>query len=161
MKRILILKFITLLGVALFFNSCGKQPFYEKVYSFENKEWNQQVKPSFTVDIKDINQEYNFIVTLRTTTDYKYSNLWIFMNTETPNGEKAREPFQIPITFPDGSWVGTKTGTIVEHPLRFNKRKMPIAGKYTFVLEQGITESDIDEVLDIGFRVEKVEIKNQ
>lgn len=156
MRRIAILKFIVLLTIAVLLNSCGEQPYYEKVYSFENKEWNQQVKPSFTVEIKDINKEYNFIVTLRTSTDYKYSNLWIFMSTITPDGQKAREPFQIPITYPDGSWVGAKTGTIVEHPLRFNRRKMPKAGKYTFTLEQGITESVIDEVLDIGFRVEEV-----
>jgi gliding motility-associated lipoprotein GldH len=156
MRRIAILKFIVLFAIAVLLNSCGEQPYYEKVYSFENKEWNQQVKPSFTVEIKDVNKEYNFIVTLRTSTDYKYSNLWIFMSTITPDGQKAREPFQIPITYPDGSWVGAKTGTIVEHPLRFNRRKMPKAGKYTFTLEQGITESVIDEVLDIGFRVEEV-----
>ena len=133
--------------------SCSEKPFYEKVYSFDGNEWIQRVKPSFAVDIKDIEKEYNFIITLRTTTDYKYSNLWIYMNTITPDGTKAREPFQIQITNPDGSWAGIKTGTIVEHPLQFNKRKLPKKGKYTFTLEQGITESKIDEVLDIGLRV--------
>ena len=133
--------------------SCSEKPYYEKVYSFENNEWTQRVKPKFVVEIKDINKEYNFVVTLRTTTGYKYSNLWIYMNTITPDGTKAREPFQIPITNPDGAWVGIKTGTVVEHPLQFNKRKLPNNGKYTFVLEQGITDSKIDEVLDIGFRV--------
>ena len=133
--------------------SCSEKPFYENVYSFDGNEWTQRVKPSFAVDIKDIEKEYNFIITLRTTTDYKYSNLWIYMNTITPDGTKAREPFQIQITNPDGSWAGIKTGTIVEHPLQFNKRKLPKKGKYTFTLEQGITESKIDEVLDIGLRV--------
>lgn len=78
------------------------------------------------------------------------------MNSVTPDGLKVREPFQIPITYPDGSWVGAKTGTIVEHPLHFNKRKLVQPGKYVFSLEQGITESIIDEVLDVGFRVEVV-----
>jgi gliding motility-associated lipoprotein GldH len=133
--------------------SCSEQPFYEKVYSFKNNEWSQRVKPSFTIDIKDINIEYNFAITLRTTTDYKFSNLWIYMNTITPDGTKAREPFQIAVTNPDGSWAGIKTGTIVELPLQFNKRRLPKKGKYTFTLEQGITDSKIDEVLDIGLRV--------
>jgi gliding motility-associated lipoprotein GldH len=133
--------------------SCSEQPFYEKVYSFKNNEWSQRVKPSFTIDIKDINIEYNFVITLRTTTDYKFSNLWIYMNTITPDGTKAREPFQIAVTNPDGSWAGIKTGTIVELPLQFNKRRLPKKGKYTFTLEQGITDSKIDEVLDIGLRV--------
>ena len=136
-------------------SSCSEQPFYEKVYSFKNNEWSQRVKPSFTIDIKDINIEYNFAITLRTTTDYKFSNLWIYMNTITPDRTKAREPFQIAVTNPDGSWAGIKTGTIVELPLQFNKRRLPKKGKYTFTLEQGITDSKIDEVLDIGLRVTK------
>lgn len=139
--------------VVVFLQSCTTPPFYEKVYSFEDNEWKQPVKPSFTVDIQDINKEYNFIVTLRTTTDYKFSNLWIYMNTVTPDGTKAREPFEIHITNPDGSWTGKKTGTIVENLLKFNKRKLPKKGKYTFTLEQGITTSKVDEVLDIGLRV--------
>lgn len=142
-----------LLFIAGMFFSCTEQPYYDKVYSFKNKVWSQRVKPSFTVDIKDINKSYNFIITLRTTTDYKFSNLWVFLNTTTPDGIKAREPFQIIITNPDGSWVGSKTGTIVENYLPFKKRKLPLKGKYTFTLEQGITDSEIGEVLDMGFSV--------
>jgi len=36
---------------------------------------------------------------------------------------------------------------------------MPEKGNYTFALEQGITASAIDEVLDIGLRVEEVSKK--
>jgi hypothetical protein len=75
------------------------------------------------------------------------------MNTKTPNGEKAREPFEIKITNPDGSWIGKKTGTIVENSLNFKRRKLPLKGKYTFILEQGITDSKINQVLDIGLVV--------
>jgi gliding motility-associated lipoprotein GldH len=120
---------------------------------FENKEWKQNVKPSFIVDIKDATKEYDFVLTLRTTTEYKFSNLWIYMNTQTPNKESARESFEIKITNPDGSWIGKKTGTIVENSLNFKRRKLPLKGKYTFILEQGITDSKIDQVLDIGLVV--------
>ncbi|MGB0915021.1 MAG: gliding motility lipoprotein GldH [Crocinitomicaceae bacterium] len=145
--------FVLMLGLIL--TSCGDQPVYEKVYSFDGMTWEQNVKPEYSVDVKDINQEYDFTLSLRTTTDYKYNNLWVFMKTESPDGTSAREPFEIMITNPDGSWIGNKTGTVVETPLYFKSRKLPLAGKYTFTLEQGITESEIDEVLDLGFRVEK------
>lgn len=128
---------------------------YEKVYAFENEEWTQKVKPLFKVDITDTTKEYDFILTLRTTTDYQFNNLWIFLNTTTPSGQKAREPFEIKITNPDGSWAGKKTGTVVEIPLYFRRRKMPEKGQYKFLIEQGITESKIDQVLDIGLRVEE------
>lgn len=150
------LSWFGILTLVVLLVSCSEKAYYEKVYSFESKEWDQRVKPSFTVEIEDTTKEYNFIVTLRTTTDYKFNNLWIFMNTKSPKGEKGREPFQIYITNPDGSWIGKKTGTIVENQLRFNQRKMPQKGKYKFTLEQAITASTIDEVLDIGLRVEEI-----
>lgn len=143
-----------------FMISCGDQPQYEKVYSFKNKTWEQDVKPVYAINILDLNKEYDFTLSLRTTTDYKYNNLWVFMKTKAPDGTIAREPFEIKITNPDGSWIGNKTGTIVETPLYFKRRKMPLKGKYVFTLEQGVTESEIDEVLDLGLRVEIAKEKN-
>ena len=143
-----------LIGLIAICFSCGKTPFYEKAVSFEGKEWTRNLKPYFTVDIKNIEQEYDFTLSLRTTTDYKYSNLWIFLKTIAPDGTSAREPFEIVLANPDGSWVGNKSGTIVETPLSFTKRKLPLKGKYKFIVEQGITNSEVDEVLDISFIVE-------
>ena len=145
-------KAVVLFSLA-FLISCESAPTFEKSYIFVNKEWKQDIKPSFTVDIKDASKDYDFVLTLRTSTEYKYSNLWVYMNTKTPNGEKAREPFEIKITNPDGSWIGKKTGTIVENSLNFKRRKLPLKGKYTFILEQGITDSKINQVLDIGLVV--------
>ncbi len=152
------LKTSLLVGMlVLFLASCGKQPFYEKAYSFSGREWKQDVKPEYEVDFTTIDPLYDFTVSLRTSTDYKYSNLWIFMKTETPDGTIAREPFEIQITNPDGSWIGEKSGSIVTTNLYFSRRKMPLKGKYTFTLEQGITESMIDEVHDLTFIVNQVE----
>ena len=145
---------LVLLFGLLLLTACGEQPLYEKVYSFEGKEWKQEVKPEYKVKIDNIANEYDFTLSLRTTTDYPYSDLWVFMKTVAPDGTTAREPFKIQITNADGSWIGNKTGTIVETPLYFRRRKLPIKGEYTFTIEQGITESVVTEVLDLGFRVE-------
>jgi gliding motility-associated lipoprotein GldH len=147
---------IIFLAATVILSGCEQAPVYEKVYAFENSKWGQKQRLNFSVDIQDIDQEYDFIITLRTTTDYQFNNLWIFLNTTTPTGQKAREPFEIKVTNPDGSWAGIKTGTVVEFPLKFKSRKLPEKGKYSFTIEQGITSSEIDEVLDLGFRVDRV-----
>lgn len=149
-------KIVSIVVGSMLVSSCVEAPTFEKSYAFEDEQWDQKVKPSFTLEIKDIEKEYDFVLTVRTTTDYKYSNLWIYWNTTTPDGEKAREPFEIKITNPDGSWIGKKTGTIVENSLYFKRRKMPVKGKYVFVLEQGITSSKIDEILDVSLLVQEV-----
>lgn len=136
---------------------CGKAPIYEKSYSFKSKEWTRDVKPSFEVDISDIEKKYNFTILLRTTTDYNYSNLWIFLKTEAPDGTSAREPFEIILANPEGAWLGNKTGTVVETALYFKERKLPLKGKYKFTIEQGITSTLVDEVLDITLIVDEQE----
>lgn len=82
------------------------------------------------------------------------------MKTETPDGTSAREPFEIKITNPDGSWIGEKSGSIVTTPLYFRRRKMPKAGTYKFTLEQGITESVIDEVHDLTLQIDYAKADN-
>jgi gliding motility-associated lipoprotein GldH len=142
------------LFVAITLLSCSEAPFYEKAYSFDNKEWKQDHRLKFEVDIMDLDKEYDFILSFRTTTDYNYNNLWFFMKTEAPDGSNSREPFEVKVSNPDGSWIGTKTGSIVETPLVFSRRKLPLKGKYKFVIEQGITESKVDEILDVVFTVD-------
>lgn len=138
--------------------SCSEAPFYEKVVSFKDSSWTLAQKPKFEVVIEDTTILYDFVVTLRTTTDYKYSNIWFFWTTKTPNGESVREPFELKTNNPDGSWIGKNSGTIVENQLHFRQRKMTPKGKYTFTLEQAVTDSKLDEVLDIGLKIEKVKV---
>lgn len=136
--------------------SCDNDATYKKTYAFKNKEWQQKVKPSFVFEVKDSTKVYDFALTIRTTADYKFSNLWLYWNTTTPQGEKAREPFEIKIADPEGRWVGKKTGTLVENTLYFKRRKMPTNGKYVFTLEQGITNTSLDQLLDVTLSIDEV-----
>ncbi len=147
-------------AVLILLGSCGEKPFYEKAYSFDGREWKQDEKLVYEVDFEDVSKPYDFTLSLRTSTDYKYNNLWLFMKTETPDGTTAREPFEVKITNPDGSWIGEKSGSIVTTPLYFRSRKMPVKGTYKFTLEQGITQSTIDEVHDMTLIIDEAEGNN-
>lgn len=144
------------LVLALVLASCTKQVFYEKSYSFPDNTWNLKVKPVFKVEIKDTSKFYDFTITLRTTTDYAFNNCWLYLNSKTPNKIRAREPFEIKITNEDGTWRGNKSGTIVENMLQFKRRKFNIPGTYYFKLEQAVIQEDLNEVLDVGIRMEEV-----
>lgn len=146
--------------IALLLTSCGEQPLYEKVYSFEDRTWSVDQKPEFKVSIEDTTSVYDISLTLRTTTDYKFSNLWVFLKTTIPDGQSERKPFQIRIANEDGSWIGNKTGSVVETSLDFPARKLPMKGEYIFTVEQAVTQSVIDEVLDIGLSVKETKASN-
>jgi gliding motility-associated lipoprotein GldH len=133
--------------------ACGEKPFYTKNISFKDNTWNVDQKARFDVQVKDTSSNYGFRLVLRSTTDYPYSNLWIFMKTIAPDGSEAREPYQFRITDEGGYWLGERSGTTVETELSFASRKLPAKGKYTFIIEQAITEKEVDEVLDLVFEV--------
>lgn len=139
---------------ALLLASCSQDAIYTKAYRFKDEQWAQNVKPQFDVDIQDTTQLYDFIFTLRSTTDYAYNNLWIFLRTTPPIGKSVRAPYQIKMADPNGNWIGNKSGTIVEHQLIFKRRKVPFKGKYKFELEQAITQKRVAEVLDISLAVQ-------
>ena len=67
---------------------------FEKSYSFKGNKWTQDVKPAFKVEIQDTSKAYDFTINFRVTTDYAYNNVWFYLNTKTPDGLTAREPFE-------------------------------------------------------------------
>lgn len=146
-------KFLPIIGLVLLLASCGETPLFTKSVSFKNNEWKQDVKPVFRVNIPDTTNYYNITITLRTTTDYAYSNLWFYLHSKTPKGQTGREPMQLEIANPDGSWIGEKSGTIVTTTAGFNHRKFPQIGWYTFTFEQGITQEVAKEIIDISYTV--------
>ena len=140
----------------LLLTACQDQPYFQQFYSFKNNTWARKNSPAFKVEIKDTSKAYNFILTLRTSTSYAYSNVWIYLNSKSPNKEFAREPFELKITDEKGRWLGKKTGSIVENRMVFRNRKLAKPGIYHFVFEQGITKKVLYNVLDLGLEIEEV-----
>jgi gliding motility-associated lipoprotein GldH len=135
--------------------SCQQDEIPVGAFSFHENKWEQKVKPTFELELSDTTNVYDFFITLRTTTDYKYSNLFIYVEEIPPFGPSFRTRHEIPIANPDGSWIGEKTGTIIENKFLVKRAKVPFIGKYKFIIEQAITDQEVSDVLDISFQVKK------
>jgi gliding motility-associated lipoprotein GldH len=130
-------------------------------YEFENETWIKGYKPQFTVEIKDTTKLYDFLFVIRTNTSYSYSNMWLFLHSTPPKGKKSKEALQVKIADESGKWIGNKTGSSVEHYVKFANRKMPQVGKYSFVLELATVEKELSDVLDISFVVREAELNTK
>lgn len=113
------------------------------------------MKPLFKVHIPDTTNLYTIEITLRTTTDYAFNNLWFFIHAKPPKGAVGREPVEIKLAHADGSWIGEKSGTVVTTSVYYRHKKFPQKGNYYFTLEQGITEDAVGEIMDITYTVTK------
>jgi len=136
--------------------SCSDNFHYQKTYDFKNRIWTNRDSVIFSINIDDTTALYRFELTLRTTTEYAYSNLWLLWKSKTPTNERVSEPFELKIATPEGIWIGTKSGSMLSNHLTFADKKMPHIGKYVFTIKQSSNIDEVKEVLDIGLKVYKI-----
>jgi gliding motility-associated lipoprotein GldH len=151
------MKFIISLILLVLLVSCGDNSIVNQSYEFKGETWKKSDKPVFTVDIQDSTKLYDFVFIVRTATSYAYSNMWLFLNSKAPQGKESKEALQVKIADETGRWIGNKTGSSVEHYVKFSNRKLPMKGKYTFRLELATVEKELPNVLDVSFTVRESE----
>jgi len=151
-KKTLLL-FVLLIGMLI---SCDSNRVYDENIILEKKGWNVMHKLKFDVIIPDAVQRYNVYLKVRNAPDYPYSNLFLFLNTVTPDGRISRDTLELTLADYDGRWLGSGTGSVkfskflLQQGIRFNQ-----PGKYTFELEQAMRVRELKGIRDVGLRIEK------
>lgn len=143
-----------ILCVAIFLTACEDHAFYDEAHSFKNNTWTEKDTAVFEVDVDDTDVNYDFFLTLRTSKSYAYSNLWVTIETVSPDDSKSVISQRIDIANPDGSWKGRVTGSLVENRLHYRTTAFPLEGNYTFRIYQSVNQESINNVMDISLRIE-------
>lgn len=140
----------TLLGIL---TSCGEGAYYDDVHDFEDETWDKRDTASFKVKVDDTTNLYKFNLSVRTTTEYEYSNIWVYILSTAPDGSTSKVAQKLPLARPDGSWIGNVSGTVVQTEVRFAAKHFPLKGEYQFDLVNATQQQSIDHVLDVGLRI--------
>ncbi len=136
------------------FVSCDNSVVFEDNQGFENNTWSYDDAKTFTFDIEDSLLPVKLYVNLRTTTDYPYSNIFMFLHSDYPNGYSDIDTLEFFLADPLGEWLGDNSGTVIENRAMISKGIFPGTGTYTFKLEQAMRNDHLPELLDVGIRVE-------
>ena len=156
-------KIILCIGVLFLFftmQSCTDDTLYMDTHKFKNNEWKQKEKPSFKVEFPGDTITYDVIFTLRSTVDYAYNNIWLYITTSGPECDNypelksilGRSPVEIKMAKANGEWIGSKSGTYIDHKLKFRQRRF-CKGKYTFQVEQAVTIGMLNDLSDLTIEV--------
>lgn len=156
------LKLVTfLLLAALVVSSCDSNRIYEENIAVENNVWKADDIKTFSFDIVDTVSALDLFVNIRTTTDYPYNNLYVFLYSEYPNGYTDKDTLEFILAELDGKWLGESSGTVVENQILISRGgRFQASGKYTFKIQQAMREKELAEIIDVGFRVAYMEAKN-
>lgn len=150
---------VFLLGITLLaFASCDPARIYDQSRTIPETGWNQDSLAVFNVEIPDTATPYNFYINLRHTTDYRYRNFYLFLNTVFPDGNVARDTIELMLADKTGKWYGSGFGSIkdLQIPVR-NHLRFPNPGTYQFQIEQGMREKKLKDIQNVGIRIEKAQ----
>ncbi|MFP4471744.1 MAG: gliding motility lipoprotein GldH [Bacteroidales bacterium] len=144
--------------VILLLTSCDAGRLYDQSREISPEGWHKDSAAVFMVDIGDTLSACRFMINLRHTTDYRYSNFYLFMNTYFPNQTMARDTIELILADKTGEWRGSGFGNIkdLQVPVRKNLR-FPATGTYRFEIRQAMRQDTLKDIQSIGIRIEKQE----
>jgi gliding motility-associated lipoprotein GldH len=149
-----ILYSLVLVSCILF--SCQPIDLYEKTISIPGQEWKSSFRPSFDFIIKDTSAPYRIFLILRHNEKYNFNNIYINLYIKGPGQDTAVKIQQdLPLATNDKGWKGSGMDDIYEHRILLADNERMKAGAYTFTVEQIMREDPLQNVLDVGLRLEK------
>ena len=140
--------------------SCTTIDLYEKNITIPGHAWKNSFKPFFTFTIKDTTIPYQLFLVLRHNEKYNYNNIYINLHTQQPGHDSIQKVrFDLPLATSDKGWLGSGMDDIYEHRIPLTPRDQQLyfktEGNYTFTVEQIMREDPLENVLNVGLRIEK------
>ena len=147
--------FFALLVVAGFMLvSCNSTVLYDAQVDLPEGGWYKDEAVKFDIEVSDTLLPYDFKLNINHTTDYRYSNLYLFMVTRFPDGKVSRDTIEVLLAYPNGEWLGKGWGVSrdMEIPLR-SQLFFPQSGVYQFYLQQAMRTDTLKDVSRVGLQL--------
>ena len=78
------------------------------------------------------------------------------MYSQPPGDTMGKAPFEIKLAENDRGWLGTGMDDVYEQRMKLTGEAIPLkAGTYHFKIEQIMREDPLENVLNVGLRLEK------
>ena len=155
-----------LLFVMLIAMSCDSNRIFDEYQSVSDP-WHKDDKVSFNVSAPDTINNYNLFVNLRNTEAYKFSNLFLLVEMNYPNGKTIKDTLEYRMAAPDGSFLGTGFSDVKENKLWYKGFEDPFrfseVGDYQINVQHAMRKNgevegiiNLEGVTDIGLRIETI-----
>jgi len=151
-------KILGIVFILLGLVSCDTNKVFEEYAEVENANWQKENIASFEFTAKDTVTAHNLYINVRNTGTYAYSNIYLFITMQGPNGGILKDTVNCILADNRGRWLGNGIGDLWDLRIPYvGGFKFAQAGNYTVTLEQAMrVEDGLEGVTDIGLRVEKV-----
>jgi gliding motility-associated lipoprotein GldH len=145
-----------LIVCASFLFSCHTGSIYNESKSIPGYKWNADQTISFSAPVSDTLNAFDINLVIRTTNSYPYRNLFLFIETRSPEDYRIKDTVEYFLADEKGNWYGSGLGDINDLSVPFKTNVLfPDTGKYVFNIRQGMREQNLSGVSDIGIQISK------
>lgn len=155
-------KVLTIIFILSFvFISCNSNSVFDSYKTVPNK-WDKDSIISFKMNPPDSINSYNLFVTLRNDSSYKFSNLFLIVGINFPNGKVIKDTLEYQMAEPNGTFLGTGFSDIKENKLWYKENVVfSESGVYIVSIQHAMRENgkvngvkELEGITDVGFRIE-------
>ncbi|MGS2741368.1 gliding motility lipoprotein GldH [Sinomicrobium sp. M5D2P17] len=146
--------------------SCDSDSAYSD-YQALNHPWDKEESVDFTFEPPDTIQPHNMFINLRNDNNYPFSNLFLIVKLNFPDGKVIADTLEYEMAKPDGQWLGEGFTDLKESKLWYKENVVfPISGEYTVAIEHAMRKmgeeegiGELEGITDIGLQIEKSNIE--
>lgn len=151
-----ITKLILPIFIAFALLSCDNTIFND-VKVINNGLWEYNDSISFNIKVNKENEPFNVYIDIENTDNYKYSNLFLFVNITSPNNTTITDTIDVFMADYKGKWVGNPKGDNYYGNYLFKRAvAFPKAGIYKTTITQGMRADTLKGITKIGITVKEI-----
>jgi len=136
--------------------ACNNSRGFGEYKTIPRATWHRDSMVVFQIPVTDTLKNHNLYVDVRNDIEYKYSNLWLFIDIIQPGDSTAvTDTLEVTLADPTGKWLGHGFGGVKTSEILFRgKVFFPVSGNYEIQIKQGMRGQQLEGITEVGFRVE-------
>ncbi|PQB05527.1 gliding motility lipoprotein GldH [Aureitalea marina] len=153
---------ISILALLLLLVGCDKSVLFSESVSFDDT-WPLDQPAVFDLPQLESDRTYNLFLDVRNTNDYPFSNLFLIVSMDFPNGKVITDTLEYRMANPDGSWLGKGIGTVKDNKLWYKEQiQFTETGTYRLSVAHAVRNnnrvqgvSQLAGISDVGYSIEE------
>lgn len=149
--------------VAMSLISCDKTRVFDE-YTDVGNIWHKDSIIAYDLPEVDTTKAYKLFVNVRSNNDYQFSNLFLIVSLDKPNGVTHIDTLEYVMADPEGNLLGEGFSDIKESKLFYKEKFQFNKGQHHVRIRHAMRESgrvrgvdSLSGITEVGFRIESLE----
>ncbi len=157
-------RYLLMVVTLLFIVACNENLVYSEYAPVNNGNWKKEDTIRFQLRDLDTLSKHNVFLNIRNDERYEFSNLFLILEMEAPNGNTKVDTLEYEMALPSGKWLGKGMGSVKESKLWYKENiGFEDSGVYKVSVLHAMRKNgevegleDLVGITDVGIQIEKV-----